>query len=290
MTGSFHYSGNPRALAPRGLATALIAPILAAGRLEIEHQRRGVEVEHKADQSPVTAADREAEAIIVAALASIAPGVRVVAEEAAAASASASASAATPATAPETYFLVDPLDGTRDFVAGTADFTVNIALIRDGRPVFGMILAPAYGELFVGLGPGQAMMARIDVEAAAAAPPDFSALAWTPISVRSPSKEGLVALLSPWRPAEPVVAWLGDHPVAAHRLAGSSYKFCLLARGDGDVYPQPGPTSEWDTAAGQAIVEAAGGTVTTRDGQRLGYGAGGVNYRNPPFIAWGQTA
>ncbi len=280
MRGTFHYAGNPRALAPRGLATALLAPILAAGRIEIDYQRRGVAVERKADRSPVTAADREAEKIVVGALAVIAPDTPVVAEEAAAAG-------GLPPPA-ETYFLVDPLDGTRDFVEGSPDYTVNVALVRDGHPVFGMILAPARGELYVALGPGQAMMAHVDMEAAAVASPDFAALAWTPISVRTPPPDGLVALMSPWRPAEPVETWLSGRPVAGRRMAGSSYKFCLLARGDGDVYPQPGPTSEWDTAAGQAIVEAAGGVVLTRDGQRLGYGSGATNYGNPPFIAWGQ--
>lgn len=280
MPGRFPYSGNPRALAPRGLAAALLSPILAAGRIEIAYQRSGVAVERKADRSPVTAADREAEAVLVAALAAIAPGIPVVAEEAAA--------AGTKTPAAETYFLVDPLDGTQDFVAGNADFTVNVALVRDGRPVFGMILAPAYGELYVALGPGQAMMAEVDLAATGAETPDFSALAWKPVTVRTPPADGLVALMSPWRPVEPVEAWLAGLPVAQRRMAGSSYKFCLLARGECDVYPQPGSTSEWDTAAGQAIVEAAGGEVLTRDGQRLGYGQGSGNHRNPPFIAWGR--
>lgn len=283
MPGRFPYSGNPRALAPRGLAAALLSPMLAAGRIEIAYQQSGVAVERKADRSPVTAADREAEAVLIKALTVIAPGIPVVAEEAVA--------AGSLPTVAETYFLVDPLDGTQDFVAGTPDFTVNVALVRDGRPVFGMILAPAYGELYVALGPGQAMMAKVDVNASGAEAPEFSALAWMPISVRPPPAEGLVALMSPWRPAEPVEAWLNGLPVVERRMAGSSYKFCLLARGECDVYPQPGATSEWDTAAGQAIVEAAGGTVLTRDGQRLGYGpsyaTGTGKHRNPPFIAWG---
>lgn len=280
MAGDFHYSGNPRSLAPRGLAAALLAPVFAAGRIEIDYRRTGIAVERKADRSPVTAADREAEAILVAALAAIAPDIPVVAEEAA-------ADGVLPLAA-DTYFLVDPLDGTRDFIAGSADFTVNVALVRDGRPVFGMILAPAHGELYVALGPGQAMMARVDVSADP--PPRFSALAWTPLAVRTPPGDGLVALLSPWRPPEPVEAWLAGHPVSGRVMAGSSYKFCLLARGDGDVYPQPGATHEWDTAAGQALVEAAGGRVTTRDGQPLACGNHRGGYRNPPFIAWGGPA
>lgn len=283
MPGRFPYSGNPRALAPRGLAAALLAPMLAAGRIEIAYQKSGVAVERKADRSPVTAADREAEAILLEALSAIAPGIPVVAEEAVA------AGSLPPAA--ETYFLVDPLDGTQDFVAGTADFTVNVALVRDGRPVFGMILAPAYGELYVALGPGQAMMANIDVTTAGAKTPEFSALPWMPLSVRPTPADGLVALMSPWRPADPVEAWLAGLPIVQRRMAGSSYKFCLIARGECDVYPQPGATSEWDTAAGQAIVEAAGGAVLTRDGQRLGYGPGHAKgsgkHRNPPFIVWG---
>lgn len=260
----------------RALAEALLAPMLEAAAIELAYLRSGVEVERKADSSPVTAADREAEAVILAALARISPGAVVVAEE--------DISAQGLPARSENFFLVDPLDGTRDFVAGTEDFTINVALAERGIAVFGMILAPARGELYATLAPGKAMMAEVAVGGATSS---FSTLRWRTLACRPQPTEGLVAVSSPWRPPSPVDDWLASYKVAGKRLVGSSYKFCVLARGDGDVYPQIGATHEWDTAAGQAILEAAGGHVARIDGGPLVYGKHAEGYLNPPFVAWG---
>ncbi len=267
-----------RGLDHRALVDALLPPVLAAGRLQLGYFRSGMAVERKADQSPVTAADRESEAILVAALERIAPRTIIAAEEAV-------AEGRVPPAAGE-MFLVDPLDGTRDFVSGSDDFTVNVGLVRDGRPVLGLILAPARGEIYATLGAGIAAMARLDHSAALEIGP--GTLSWTPIAARRADDAGLVAVSSPWRPQQPIDDWLAGRRVRSKLFAGSSYKFCLIARGDGDVYPQPGATYEWDTAAGQAILEAAGGRVLTREGAPLGYGKAAAGYLNPPFIAWGR--
>lgn len=268
------------------LAAALLPSVLEAGRIELGYRKSGVAVEHKADQSPVTAADREAEAVLVAALGRFAPGVPIVAEEAnAVASAAVTAGTAEIAASTDEFFLVDPLDGTRDFIAGTPDFTINIAFVSASRALFGLIYAPARSELYVTLGPSSAAFAVVACEPS---PPRFADLAFEPLAARTPPAGGLLALTSPWRPRAPVEACLAPYHVGAYRTAGSSYKFSLLASGLGDVYPQPGTTSEWDTAAGQALVEAAGGRVVTRDGHALTYGKWRDGYRNPPFMAWGR--
>ena len=260
----------------RSLVDALVPSVLAAGRLQLAYFRTDIAVERKADASPVTAADRESEALIVSALERIAPGAIVAAEEAI-------AEGRVPPVVEE-MFLVDPLDGTRDFVAGTEDFTVNIGFVSRGRAVFGLILVPARGEIYATFGPRAAGTARVDMSDTELASSD---LKWTPITVREQPAAGLVAVASPWRPQEQIDAWLASERVDRKVYAGSSYKFCLVARGDGDVYAQLGATHEWDTAAGQAIVEAAGGTVVTRDGSPLVYGKAGSGYLNPPFMAWG---
>lgn len=263
----------------RALAAALLAPVLEAGAIELGYLRSGIAVERKADASPVTAADREAEAVLVAALGRISPDCPIIAEEA--------VSAGHLPPAADSFFLVDPLDGTRDFVAGTADFTVNIGLVRGGRPVFGIILVPARGEIYATLGPSRAAMALVDCTAP---PPALDSLAWSPLAIRPRPSDGIVTVMSPWRPDADVARWLAGVPIRERILAGSSYKFCLVARGDGDVYPQPGATHEWDTAAGQAILEAAGGTVVTLDGRPLTYGKHAAGYLNPPYLAWGSPS
>lgn len=259
------------------LTNALLGPVLEAGRIQLGYFRSGIAVESKADRSPVTAADREAEAVILSALAVISPPCPVIAEEQ-------SASGTSPHVG-DRFFLVDPLDGTRDFIAGHDDFTINIALVQDRRPVFGLVYAPAKRELFVTLGPDHGVSAVIDCAATSVRIEDVPQRRLTG---RDVPPGGLTALVSPWRPREPVDRALDGHRVAAYVRAGSSFKFCLLATGAGDVYPQPGPTSEWDTAAGQAIVEAAGGVVLDFDGRPLTYGNSGRGYLNSAFIAWGR--
>lgn len=249
------------------LLDRIVAIAEDAGRAILRHYRTDVAVERKADSSPVTVADREAEALIVAALGAIDPDVPVVAEEAVAAGAA-------PREGGERFWLVDPLDGTREFIGGTDEFTVNIGLVRDGIPVLGVVHAPALGETYGGLVPGGAWRAKAGAARQA-------------IAARSVPTEGPVVLSSRRHGDRGRLdEMLASMEVAAHRTVGSSLKFCLLAAGEGDIYPRYGETNEWDTAAGDAVLLAAGGSVRTLGGAPLGYGKPG--FRNPEFIARGR--
>jgi len=225
------------------------------------------EVRRKADQSPVTLADEEAERLIVAVLEQAAPDIPVVAEEQVAAS-------GLPATLASRYWLVDPLDGTRGFVDHSDEFSVNIGLIEDGWPVLGVIGVPTQHLIYAAAGPGTATRQR------AGGKPEKIAARFAPANpiVLSSRLHGV---------SRRVTAYLDGVPGAVHRPMGSAVKFCLIAEGSADHYPRYGETCEWDTAAGQAILEAAGGSVATIDGARLGYGKPG--YRNPAFVARGRT-
>lgn len=257
------------------LIEALVAASLAAGEAILAVRRAGVSVEKKIDHSPVTEADREAERIITAALGRVAPGVPVVAEEAA-------SEGRIPAVA-GTFFLVDPLDGTREFVRGGDDFTVNIGLVRDGTPSVGVIFVPATGKLYagsVGVGAWKATVAGGTVSPRA------------PMKVRRSSADGPVDVVaSRSHRTRETDACIARYEVGRLVTAGSSLKFCVLAAGEADLYPRMGTTMQWDTAAGEAILRAAGGRVLTTDGFPLPYGpngaAGAEGYRNPWFIAVG---
>lgn len=261
------------------LADALLAAVLSAGQAILHHRRAGVAVETKSDASPMTAADREAEAIITDALAAIEPGVPVVAEEAASMGAVPEIGAA--------FFLVDPLDGTREFIAGGDDFTVNIGLVIDRVPQFGMVYAPALGRLFATTGDTCAVEAVVP---AAALATSLAALRPASICTRQPDPQRLTAVASRSHRSPDLERFLAKMPVSEHKSIGSSLKFCLVARGEADIYPRVGPTSEWDTAAGHAIVTAAGGTVTMLNGTPLSYGRAAARYRNPDFVAWGRRS
>lgn len=261
---------------PRSLADALLPAVLEAGRVEMRHYESGFTVETKADSSPVTIADREAEAVLIAGLAVAAPGTPVVAEEA-------FAEGRVPA-ASDVFFLVDPLDGTREFINRNGEFTVNVALVADGHPVFGIVYAPAIGDLYATVGRNEAVLAAVPAGARATRLAD---LAPRPISTRRPDPAALVAVASRSHMTAEGEAWLARWPIAARRNAGSSLKFCLVARGDADVYPRHGPTNEWDTAAGDAVLRAAGGMVTTLDGRPFPYGKHAERYRNGHYVAWG---
>jgi 3'(2'), 5'-bisphosphate nucleotidase len=260
----------------RRLASALVPAVLAAGAIEMRHYRSGVAVEAKANQSPVTIADREAEAVLVAAIAAAAPGISIIAEEAVSAG-------RMPAIGPA-FFLVDPLDGTREFIEQRGEFTVNIALVRDGAPVFGIVYAPATEELYVTLAPDRAAMARV---ATREEPVALADLDLAPIHARAPDPSALVALASRSHSNAETEAFLARYRIATRTNAGSSLKFCAIARGAADIYPRLGPTMEWDTAAGHAVLLAAGGAVTTLDGAPLRYGNTARGLRNPHFVAWG---
>lgn len=259
--------------------TALLHDIcrtaLAAGGVTLRHFGSGGEVRRKDNSSPVTDADEESEALILAALARLAPGVPVIAEEEVAAGRMPEAGAR--------FFLVDPLDGTREFIAGRPDFTVNIALIEDGRPVLGVVYAPARGMLYFG-GAGHGAFA-IEAEANAGT---FDPDAARPIHTRTAPEHGLVAVASHSHRRPETDAFLSALTVTKTLSIGSSLKFCLLAEGSADIYPRHGPTMEWDTAAGDAILRAAGGSVRRLDGRPLIYGKVKDGFRNPHFIARGR--
>lgn len=257
------------------LTRGLLPAVLEAGRSEMAHFAAGVEIERKADKSPVTVADRDAEAIVVAALARIAPNIPIVAEEAV------SAGAANPVAS--RYFLVDALDGTRLFIKGNPEFSINVGLVVDGRPVYGMIYGPAIGRIYLSHARGKAVWAP----AAPSLTYDIGDLMFLPLMTREPDLQNLVAFNSRSGSGR-TSALLADLSVKDARPYGSSLKFCLIAAGEGDFYARLGDTNEWDTAAGQAILEAAGGVVTTLDGKPLTYGRSGAAYRNPNFVAWGR--
>jgi 3'(2'), 5'-bisphosphate nucleotidase len=230
-------------------------------------------VRDKPDASPVTVADEAAEKIILADLAAIAPGVPVVAEESVAAG-------KVPVIA-DRFFLVDPLDGTREFVSRRDEFTVNIALIEAGEPVLGVVFAPARRELYWGdVRGGKA--GHIDADPDGTMPSMGNA-----ISARSPPADSLVAVASRSHRTPETDAFLAHYPVTEFRSIGSSLKFCLVAAGAADLYPRIGPTMEWDTAAGQAVLMAAGGRVTTLEGAPFRYGKPG--FRNGDFVARGRV-
>ena len=256
---------------------ALLPAVLEAGRIEMRHFTSGVKIEKKADKSPVTVADREAEDVIVAALARLAPDIPVVAEEAAAAGRLPQPS--------QRFFLVDALDGTHMFIRGKPEFSVNIALVEDGRPVFGLVYGPASGSLYATRSSAQSYAAEIMPEADIGR---SAAISWTRLASRMPDNQNLVAFNS--RTAGGAGAdFLAELGVKEARPLGSSLKFCLIAKGEGDIYARFGTTYEWDTAAGQAVLEAAGGSVATLDGNALCYGKSTAGYLNPHFVAWGRT-
>jgi len=261
----------------RRLVEGLLPAVLAAGRIEMHHFAAGVAVETKADTTPVTIADHEAEAVLIEGLHKVAPGVPVIAEEAVAAG-----------RMPEirdAFFLVDPLDGTRAFIKRSPEFTINIGLVEGDRPVFGIIYAPALDGLFATLGPDEAVEARIAPDAHVAR---LDECQLTRLRTRRPDPKALVAFASRSHAAQSTEAFLARLPITETRKASSSLKFCLIAKGEADLYARLGQTSEWDTAAGHAILAAAGGCVTTLDGGPLLYGKSSDGFANPHFVAWGR--
>lgn len=232
-----------------------------AGEAILGIVRRGFEVESKVDTSPVTEADRAAELVILAALARAAPGVPVIAEEEVAAG-------RIPAH-DDTYFLVDPLDGTKEFIRGGDDYTVNIGLIEQGTPKLGIVFAPATGRLHCGcVGEG----AWVD-EGSGRHPIATRARGNDTIAVASKSHLNQATI-------DYLEAAVGK---CDYTSIGSSLKFCIVAEGKADIYPRAAPTSEWDTAAGHAVLLAAGGLVDGPDGEPLRYGKRA--FLNRAFVA-----
>lgn len=255
------------------LLEALIDAAIEAGRIAYDIYRQDFQVQYKADTSPVTSADRAAEALILERLALCAPGVPVVAEEEVAAG-------RIPELASE-FFLVDPLDGTKEFVQKRGDFTVNIALVREALPTLGVVYAPAKRCLFAGNAAARAA-AR-----SAQDPERRERASLAPIRVRAAPAQGLTAVASRSHRTPETDAYLARYRIASTVSVGSSLKFCLVAAGEADLYPRLGPTMEWDTAAGNAVLVAAGGRVTAPDGLPLRYGK--PRFTNPWFVASGSV-
>lgn len=272
------YDPTMMPLDPHHLADALLPSVLAAGRLQMRYLGSDIAVRQKDDLSPVTAADHESEAMLLGGLNQAAPGVPVLAEER-------SAAGITP-TIGATFFAVDPLDGTKEFIAGRHEFTINIGLVHEGRPVFGLIYAPALDAMYVTRGEGEAAYCKLRADADVAS---FAQCALEPIRARTPPAGAMLGLTSRSRSNARTTAFLSSKGVVATQATGSSLKFCLIAHGLADVYARHGPTCEWDTAAGQAILEAAGGSVVMLDGQALAYGKSADRFVNPEFVAWGHV-
>ena len=258
------------------LASAFGAIAIEAGQIILKARARGRGVQTKADGSPVTEADLESDKYIRAQLSAILPGIPIVTEE------SFGAKGQSDVAGLQNFVLVNPLDGTREFVAGRDEFTVNIALIEAKQPVVGAIYAPAKARLYVAsdrahgadVQPGQAM-------------PRLSAMQQLRTSTIPASGLRAVASRSHMDPA--TRQWLDNQQITKQVSAGSSLKFCTVAEGAADVYPRCGPTMEWDTAAGHAILLAAGGSVVGFDGAPFRYGKVEAGFRNGGFVAWGRA-
>lgn len=246
---------------------------LTAGQRILEVRDGGCVAEFKQDELPVTAADREAEQIILEGLRTELPNIPVVAEEEAAAGCGY-------VSTPAEFILVDPLDGTREFVSGRDDFTVNIALVRNGVPVIGVVYAPVSRKLWSGVD-HLAELVEIDAR--------HTPLRREAISTREAASPPLIVASKSHRTPE-TDALIAHYPGAQLVSVGSSLKFCLLAEGEADLYPRCGPTMQWDTAAGDAVLRAAGGMTTTFDGAPLTYGLKptGKQFLNPFFLATGR--
>jgi 3'(2'), 5'-bisphosphate nucleotidase len=227
----------------------------------------------KPDQSPVTAADVASETAILEGLARLLPDVPVLSEE--------MASAKAPPALNGSFFVVDPLDGTREFIAGRDEFTVNLAIVTRGTPVLGIIAAPNRGQVWRGIVGRQAEQLRLLADGA-----DQS----RPIRTRRWPEQNGVAVVSRSHLDPATEAFLEGLGPVTRASSGSAIKFCQIADGSADVYPRLATTCEWDVAAGHALVVAAGGIVTTPDGGSLTFGHAGKNFRVPAFIAWGDPA
>lgn len=261
---------TPSEQIPRDQLAAIAALARKAGRVILDHYATGAAPEMKRDGTPVTLADRDAESVIAEGLQTLDPAIPLVAEEQMAAG-------ARPDISGGTFWLVDPLDGTREFIEQTGDFTVNIALIHACEPLLGLVHSPVTGEMFAGAG-GRAYQITAEGD-------------WSPIAARrfDPDSDGLVVVASRRHGnTNRLETFLGARPIKRLISRGSSLKFTELARGAADIYPRFGPTCEWDTAAGHAILSMAGGAVLTLDNQPLLYGK--PEFLNPEFIAVADPA
>lgn len=254
------------------LAETLYETSLEAGRKIMDIFAQDFDVVYKDDKSPVTEADEAAEKIILRDLRIVAPDIPIIAEE--------QASAGEIPDVADVFWLVDPLDGTKEFVKKGTDFTVNIALIENGAPTFGIVYAPALGRMFVAKTPQTAI--QMDVREGRFLGEEKT------ITVRDVPEKGITAVASKSHRDDQTNAFLEKLGVTDIVSTGSSLKFCLVAAGEADIYPRFGPTMEWDTGAGHAVLNAAGGTVKNPDGTIFQYKKAG--FRNGFFIAGGKVA
>lgn len=259
------------------LSKNLMHTAFKAGRVIMEIHQEEIKFELKSDNSPVTLADQAAEDIILKDLSKLTPNIPVVAEEAVQAG-------VVPNVDGGTFYLVDPLDGTREFIKRGDQFTVNIGLIENGQPSFGVVYAPALQEMYVTIAPNQAQMARLDPFAAKFQLEDVKS-----IQTRQADEDGFIVAVSRSHLNEKTKTLLQNYKIVKTISASSSLKFCLLAKGDAHIYPRLGPTMEWDTAAGQAVLQAAGGCVTNAFGEPLIYGKREEGFPNPGFVAWAKS-
>jgi len=263
----------------RDAAVKLLGPltelVAQAGAAILAIARGTVEVTDKADGSPVTAADLAADRVIAAGLTRLAEGIFALSEE--------SCGRGLPRGL-RSYFLVDPLDGTKEFIAGRDEFTVNIGLVTDGAPLLGIVGAPALGRIWRGVvGHGAE---RLEVGPGGAVAGTATAIR----TRRQPDGGPCVVAVSRSHGDPATAAFVAARPGAVCQSIGSAVKFCRVAEGTADVYPRLGPTSLWDVAAGQAVVAAAGGRVTDSHGRPIDFSAGSGDFIIPEFIAWGDPA
>jgi len=245
-----------------------------AGAAIMEIYTTDFETRGKEDNSPVTDADELAEKIILAGLKTLLPEIPVLAEESFAAGFRPDIGSA--------FILVDPVDGTKEFVNKNGEFTVNIALIENGKPTAGCVYAPAIKRVFIGGTDAWAGPLK------AGEPINRNSM--SPIKTRLQPQGGLKAVMSRSHVDEKTLAFVDAQGVTEKISAGSSLKFCLIADGTADVYPRFGPTKEWDTGAGHAVLNAAGGSVLTPEGNDFLYGKEDIEYLNGAFVAWGQLS
>jgi 3'(2'), 5'-bisphosphate nucleotidase len=274
VTEAQPYGVADRGVIDAGLWEALTQAVARAGAATLA-ARSNLTVRTKADHSPVTDADERSQAVLLEAMVQLMPGVAAVAEE----------MASPPSRLGEVFVLIDPLDGTKEYIAGSSEYTVNLGVVRNAAPLAGILAVPACGLIYRGIvGIGAERLAMTPDGAVA------SGAGACAIGVRTAPPTALMAAVSRSHLDDATVALLDRLGIAGRVPCGSALKFCRVAEGAADIYPRLGTTCEWDVAAGHALVAAAGGSVTLPDGGALWYGGAARHFRIAAFIAWGDRA